>query len=129
MNGKYLIIFGGDAASTYSENAALKDIYVIDLDEMHINTTKSNIECPIGSHYFGACIMNDGFDGEFIIFGFIRQCWNEYKLSMNKFPPNCIIYLILSWYDRQKLYLMDLQTKLNCSMDIDYILNKLDKWP
>eukprot|EP01084_Bolivina_argentea_P084836 153384_1 len=96
-NERYLIVNNTDA-----------NICIMDLNEKKVMYT--DIKCPFGAYYRGI-IVNDVTRQELIVCGFIRLCWNKYKMKEWIFPPICIIKLIQSRCCDEYLHIVQSETR------------------
>eukprot|EP01084_Bolivina_argentea_P242506 406790_1 len=113
MNIRGCMHFGGFYCLTRDERYLImskmdQNICVLDLNEMNVMNT--DIKCPSGIYYEGI-IMKDILNNELTVYGFVRLCWNKYKIGIHRFPPKYIITLMQTWYCNECLYIIESQAR------------------
>eukprot|EP01084_Bolivina_argentea_P083569 151311_1 len=99
-NEDFVILLGGSKDADMETD----NISVINLKTNAILI--SDIVCPNTNNYH-AIIMADELNEELVVFGFIRQCWQNELFSSILFPHDSILKLIRSWYSVDYLYLQE----------------------
>eukprot|EP01084_Bolivina_argentea_P284062 486699_1 len=110
---RYIIITGGKQKmnfehiprQNYRNNFFwTQNIYLIDLKEMKLLKSDMVIPKCTGCN---SIIVNDKRKDELVVYGFIRQCWNEYDIGLDNLPPKYIVKLIGLRYCIQYLHVLE----------------------
>ena len=81
---------------------------------MDLKTNKdfdTNIDIPANTSYStmscNSIVMNEGVKQNLIVFGFVRYCWNKYKIGFDIFPPQYLIKLMEKWCVDEYLHIIE----------------------
>ena len=108
LNGKYVLLFGG---SSYNDQKVKIDYY----DDILIYSVKtktfikSRVKCPEKAE-FEVVKMNDSKKDEVVVTGFVRNTWNEFKISTHLFPPHYLIKIMHKYYLNQYVHLFHIDS-------------------
>ena len=106
LNGKYVVLFGGSCYDwTFSrdrERYLHDDIWIYYVKSKRF--VMSDIKCPEKGG-FEAVKMNDHKLDEITVTGYVRNTWNEFKISSHLFPPNYLIKVMQRYFMNEYVHL------------------------
>eukprot|EP01084_Bolivina_argentea_P288775 495696_1 len=110
MNDRYILLFGGWLETSTATDVIL--IYCVSTQTF----SESKIRCP-EKGIFKAITMNYSKNDELTVFGYVRQQWNLYEMSVDMFPPFYLVKLIQCWYWTGKTYLIEINSGKHWKID------------
>lgn len=116
LQGKYAVLFGGKMTKG---DEITDDIWIYSFDDKVFE--KSQMKCPRKGKY-QAISIHDSNKDELVTVGFIRNSWNECKMSYHLFPPQYLMRIINRYYWREYVYLIDADSGDHWKIDIFDIL-------
>ena len=105
LDEKYLFICGGIEVGSIPE-VRHRNIYVFDSHKKNIYDCTIKIPFMAG-HCYAICMKNEEND-ELVVNGFIRKLFTQRNFNQLRYPPYCLIKIMLKKYYNENLHIIQI---------------------
>ena len=117
LRDRYVILFGGRCGKDFDHRleAETDDIWIYSVNDKIFK--KSDLKCPKRTA-FRAVSISDGDEDKLAVYGFIRDLWKVDKMERSLFPPQYLIHIIVAYFLREDVHLIDTMSGQHWNIDV-----------